>query len=200
MNRSYLLAIGAATLLLINVTASPISAASLASRASAGHKPTPVPRTSGGDIPDTATYLRFHTRAYSVEYVEGWVRRSLSSGGLRVSDIDSYEMVTMQARPSQPLVKYVRGPGTLRSSKEYRHFVKKAVTPISLPAGASMRLSFRALSQPDPVTGKQVTLAIDRYYISGKHHLAVVTLATPVGVDNVDAFRRIARSFTWIKG
>lgn len=200
MMRFYYLCAGFVALLVVNVATPSVSVASPARNALAGTKPTPVPRTSGGDIPDTATYLRYRSRAYSIEYVEGWVQRSLSKGGVRVSDIDSYELVTMQARPSQSLANYVRGPGTSHSSKEFAHFVKKRMIRTSLPAGTSIRLSFNARSQPDPVTGKRVTLAIDRYFISGKHHLAIITLATPVGVDNVDAFRRIARSFTWIKG
>ena len=58
-----------------------------------------------------------------------------------------------------------------------------------------MRLSYRGRSAPDPVTGKVVALQVDRYYVSGPHALAVITLSTPLGVDNVDAFHRIAHSF-----
>ncbi|GAC1321039.1 MAG: hypothetical protein NVSMB22_06100 [Chloroflexota bacterium] len=158
-----------------------------------------MPRTSGGDIPDTATYLRYHSSFYSIEYVEGWVQRGLPGAGIRVSDISSYEMVTVQARPAQPLMTYVRGQGKGHSTSEYHHLTRVSMAAVSLPAGSSVRLTFRALSSPNPVTGKQVTLLIDRYYVPGRHHMAVITLATPVGVDNVDAFRRIARSFKWIK-
>jgi hypothetical protein len=49
------------------------------------------------------------------------------------------------------------------------------------------------------VTSKQVNLIVDRYYVKGPGYLATITLGTPVGVDNVDAFRRIAHSFTWSK-
>lgn len=163
-------------------------------------KQTPsVKRGAGGDIPDTATYLRYQAGTFSIEYVEGWVQRGLTNGGVRVSDIDSSEQVTVGARPSQPLLAYVRTKGVAQTAKEYLRFAQKSLQPVSLPAGSAVRLSFRARSAPDPVTGKQVTLAVDRYYVSGRTHLAVITLATPVGVDNVDAFRRIAKSFTWVK-
>src|SRR5947209_18094651 len=49
--------------------------------------PTPVTRTSSGDIPDTATYLRYRGKAYSIEYVEGWVQARLTGDGVRMSDI-----------------------------------------------------------------------------------------------------------------
>jgi hypothetical protein len=60
---------------------------------------------------------------------------------------------------------------------------------------AALRLSYRGRSAPDAVTGKTVALQIDRYYVNGAHALAVITLSTPLGVDNADAFRRIAHSF-----
>ena len=49
---------------------------------------------------------------------------------------------------------------------------------------------------PDPVTGKQVPSTIDRFYLSGPG-LAIISLSTPDGVDNVDAFRQMITSFKW---
>jgi hypothetical protein len=161
--------------------------------------PTPVTRTSSGDIPDTATYLRYRGKAYSIEYVEGWVQARLTGDGVRMSDIDSFERVTLAPRTSQSLAAYVLGPGFAQTKREYQRVVKVSANPIKLPAGTAMLLVFKARSAPDPVTGKQVTLVVDRYYIPGRSRLAALTLATPVGVDNVDAFRRIVRSFTWTK-
>ena len=60
-----------------------------------------------------------------------------------------------------------------------------------------MHLVFHQDSPPDSVTGKQVPQTVDRYYVSGPNGLAVVSLATPDGVDNVDAFRQMIESFTW---
>jgi len=47
------------------------------------------------------------------------------------------------------------------------------------------------------VTGKRVTLAVDRYEVGSGGRLAVIDLGTPVGVDNVDAYRLISQSFRW---
>jgi hypothetical protein len=68
---------------------------------------------------------------------------------------------------------------------------------VQLAPGAAAYAQYRTLSPPDPVTGKQVPVIVDRYYIPGTGKLAILTLATPVGVDNVDAFKRIAKSFRW---
>jgi hypothetical protein len=42
-----------------------------------------------------------------------------------------------------------------------------------------------------------VPSTVDRYYVPGPTGLAIVSLATPKGVDNVDAFRQMIESFTW---
>lgn len=149
--------------------------------------------TPGGDIPDSAVCLRYTGRAFSIEYIEGWLQTT-ATHGITFNDKDS--RVTVDLRPSLhgDLTRYVqhvdlprlkRSPGfrggTLRhDSIDHRH---------------TLRLKYRARSAPDPVTGKTVTLQNDRYYVQGPHALAVVTLSTPLGVDNVDAFRRISHSF-----
>ena len=49
----------------------------------------------------------------------------------------------------------------------------------------------------NPVTGKRVTLVVDRYYLAAHGRRAVLDEGTPQGVDNVDAYRLIAQSFRW---
>jgi hypothetical protein len=60
-----------------------------------------------------------------------------------------------------------------------------------------VKVTYERRSAPDPVTGKRATLMTDRYYVAGHGRLAVLDLGTPVGVDNVDAYRLISRSFRW---
>jgi hypothetical protein len=53
-------------------------------------------------------------------------------------------------------------------------------------------------SAPNPVTGKRVTLIVDRYVLPGPGgRVASVDLGTPKGVDNVDAYRMMIESFSW---
>ncbi|SRR5258708_3440572 len=150
-----------------------------------------------GDIPDSATYLVFHGTRYSLEYVEGWVQQVQPGDGVRFSDKDSFISVSLQAMPQISLDTYAHGPGMTASAAEFQQFSGPSVQSVTLPAGAAALLTFQGLSAPDPVTGKTVTLAINRYYIPGPNALAVLTEASPVGVDNVDGFRRIAQRYTW---
>jgi hypothetical protein len=47
------------------------------------------------------------------------------------------------------------------------------------------------------VTGKRVTLLVDRYELAKNGKRATVELGTPRGVDNVDAYRMMIESFRW---
>ena len=151
-----------------------------------------------GDIPDTATFLIYHAKNYGLQYVEGWAQEQLPNDGIRIADKDSFVTVTLQSLPtSDSLTDYAGGAGTAQSAKEFEQFAKSGVKALDLPAGHSALLALKGLSAPDPVTSKRVLLDVDRYYIVGPKYLAVLTEATPSGVDNVDAFLQIANSFTW---
>src|SRR5439155_785843 len=64
----------------------------------------------------------------------------------------------------------------------------KLVKQDSVKVGSSNyhHVVYHILSPADPVTGKQVPSTVDRYYVPGTSQLAVVSLSTPDGVDNVD--------------
>ena len=70
--------------------------------------------------------------------------------------------------------------------------------PISLKAGPAIKVTYTTTSAPNPVTGKRVTLMVDRYELAKKGRVAVIDLGTPTGVDNVDAYRLMSESFTWL--
>jgi hypothetical protein len=172
---------------------------SLPTASPAASTPDLTPENSpSGDIPDTATFLAYHAKNYSLQYVEGWGQEQLPNDGIRIADKDSFVMVTLQSLPPPgSLTDYANGAGAAQSAKEFEQFVRSGVQALDLHAGHSALLTFKGLSAADPVTGKRVLLDVDRYYIVGLKYLAVLTEATPSGVDNVDAFLQIAKSFTW---
>jgi hypothetical protein len=63
--------------------------------------------------------------------------------------------------------------------------------------GRALKVSYTTLGAANPVTGKRLQLMVDRYVIARGGKVATVDLATPKGVDNVDAYRMISRSFRW---
>jgi hypothetical protein len=68
---------------------------------------------------------------------------------------------------------------------------------LALPHGRALQLSYAVTGPADPVTGKRPLLLVDRYVYAHGGRVATLDLATPKGVDNVDAYRMISRSFAW---
>ena len=153
--------------------------------------PTPGGGTApaGGDIPDTQVFLRYQGSSFSLEYPEGW-QQTAASTSVVFQDKDNRVSATIKGVPAPPLAK-------VASDLPAGAHVTSPATETRLPSGTAVKISFQVQGQPDPVTGKRPTLAEDRYYIPGSGRHAVLELASPVGVDNVDAYTRIAESFRW---
>jgi hypothetical protein len=86
------------------------------------------------------------------------------------------------------LAKLKRSSPTLRAQPPQRVTIKG--TPM-------VKVVYTTRSAPNPVTGKRVTLAVDRYELAKNGKRATVDLGTPRGVDNVDAYRMMIESFRW---
>jgi hypothetical protein len=144
----------------------------------------------GGDIPDNQVFVTFvsRTAGWSIKYPEGWAQLG---EGARVTfrDKDNSVVVVVRHGPAPTVAAVRRGTTTL-------HVVggPAAIRVFGAPA---VRLSYTTVGSPDPVTGKRLVLVVDRYYFWHGGRVAVVELATPRGVDNVDAFRLMAESFRW---
>jgi hypothetical protein len=148
---------------------------------------------AAGDIPDNQIFLAFrssHT-GYSIKYPEGWAQQGAGR--------------TVVFRDKNNLVRIVVTPGKAASAASVRrdlvHLggakVQVAPQPIALPAGRAVKVVYSTVSAPNAVTGKRVTLVVDRYYLSHAGRTAVIDLGTPQGVDNVDAYRLMIESFRW---
>jgi hypothetical protein len=151
--------------------------------------------SNSGDIVDTATYLRYHGHGFSIKYVEGWTIQQATSGVV-IADKDSSETVAIHAGEYLPRSKLVKAD-LAKLSATLPKFRRVFLRSTSLPAGQAFRAQYHTLSAKDPVTGKQVPVVVDRYYLPSSSRWVTVTLSTPIGVDNVDAFRLIARSYRW---
>ncbi|MDQ6794051.1 MAG: hypothetical protein M3067_04400 [Chloroflexota bacterium] len=149
--------------------------------------------TAHGDIPDNAVFLTYHSAAwgFSIQYVEGW-QVTTQTDGVTIRDKDSSEAVRVIPLPKD-VAAYVSGTDlpALQASAGFR-LVKRNTAQVG--SQTYIHLAYHALSDPDPVTGKQVSSTVDRFYVPGPG-LAIVSLSTPDGVDNVDAFRQLITSF-----
>ena len=133
-----------------------------------------------GDIPDNQVFLTFRNAAagYSMKYPEGWAQQG---AGAKVTFRDKNNIVRIDvAQAPKPTAATVKGA--------------QAITISGKPA---LKLAYTTQSAANAVTGKRVTLVVDRYYLWRGGKRAVVDLGTPRGVDNVDAYRLMVESFTW---
>jgi hypothetical protein len=136
-----------------------------------------------GDIPDNQVFLTFRNASagYSIRYPEGWARKG-TSRDTTFQDKDNQVHVAIAGGSHAPAP-----PGR----------VTKTAHRVTLHGLSVDALTYATESAPNPVTGKRVKLTTDRYVYPGKGDVAVVDLASPVGVDNVDAYRMISESFRW---
>ena len=152
--------------------------------------------TTSGDVPDNAVFLTYKGAApgFSIQYVEGW-QVTPKGDGVIIKDKDSSETVAIVAAPAD-VTAFVASTDlpALQSQPGFKLIKQDTVKACS---SSYVHLAFHQTSPPDSVTGKQVPQTVDRYYVPGPNALAVVSLATPDGVDNVDAFRQMIESFTW---
>jgi hypothetical protein len=150
-----------------------------------------------GDIPDNQVFLvlRNPSAGYSIKYPEGWTQ---VGSGKDVTFKDKNNLVHIVTDPSgsvsirqasADLAKLKRSSPSLIVTSRPKQVTVKGTTMI--------KSGYATRSAPNPVTGKRVTLLVDRYQIPGKGRTATVDLGTPKGVDNVDAYRLIIESFRW---
>ncbi len=159
-------------------TAAPAPGALQAEVASAG----------AGDIPDNQVFVGYAGRSFSMKFPEGWTQ---SGNGDHITFRDKNNIVR---------VVIVAGatPSTVSVKKEVAALegAKSIGIPTSLKVGAlpAVKVTYQTTSAPNAVTGKRVTLTVDRYELAKNGKRAIVDLGSPVGVDNVDAYRLMIQS------
>jgi hypothetical protein len=157
-------------------------------------QPSEAQSAAAGDIPDNQQFLvyRSHKPAYSIKYPEGWARRGAPSN-VTFADKDNQVHLAFAAGapPSAASAK-----SALASSGVPQLKIKSTTTE-SIAGAPVIHLTYEQQGKADPVTGKRLRLMVDRYLYSKGGQVATLDESTPVGVDNVDAYRLIAQSFRW---
>ena len=148
-----------------------------------------------GDIPDNQNFLVYKGAVFSIKYPEGWSQKK-SANGIDFKDKNNLVRVAVH-KGGAPTVASVKAElNKLKASEP----TLKAQAPkqINLKAGPAIKVTYTTTSARNPVTGKRVVLMVDRYELAKKGRVAVIDLGTPTGVDNVDAYRLMSESFTWL--
>ncbi len=149
-----------------------------------------------GDIPDTQNFLTLNDSRLHVSmlYPEGWTVQEAGSG-VSITEKNNLVRIAVASGPAPTPASVQNELAALKRSTPT--LIAGAPAAISLKSGPAVKVTYTTRSAPNPVTGKQVTLTVDRYALAHGGRVAVVDLGTPVGVDNVDAYRRMIESFKW---
>lgn len=152
-----------------------------------------------GDIPDNQAFVVYTApdRSFSVKYPEGWAQ---TQSGSTVTFSDKFNSITLAPHPGfyNPTESYARSVELPQIDSTTTGFVPGKVSTLARPAGQVVLITYRADLPASPVTGQSVKQAVERYEFSQSGRGVVATLAGPVGADNVDPWRIVTDSFTWL--
>jgi len=151
-----------------------------------------------GDIPDNQVFVPYSPPGgrFTVKVPEGWGRTARAG---TVSFTDKLNTIGMEARPAPaaPTVASARQAELPAIRSASRRYEPGSVTQVRRAGGDVVLVTFKADAPADPVTGKVVHDAVERYEFWRGGTEAILTLAGPVGADNVDPWRIVSDSFRW---
>ena len=144
---------------------------------------------AAGDIPDNQVFVGYAGPAFAIKVPEGWARRTTGSATV-FRDKNNIVRVVIARAAAPPTVASM----TSELAKDTKAKVVKTPHTVHLGGQSMVAATYDTTSAPNAVTGKSVTLTVDRYELGKGGKRAIVDLGTPVGVDNVDAYRMMIES------
>jgi hypothetical protein len=159
----------------------------------------PVPSESSppGDIPDNTAFVPYRAPGgFVIRVPEGWAR---TRTGAEVSFTDKLNTVSAAwaPAPSAPTVTSAKKTEVPQLRTTERAVRVSDVKTVTLPGGKAILITFQENSAPNPVTGKQYRMDVERFEFYRGGTETVLTLTSPVGADNVDPWRIVSESFAW---
>ncbi|MHB8471067.1 MAG: hypothetical protein ACYDCH_15130, partial [Gaiellaceae bacterium] len=113
-----------------------------------------------GDIPDNQIFLRLSSAlGFSIKYPEGWAQQS---HGSTVTIRDKNNIVRIVVTHATPTAARIRSDIANLSGAR----VTAAPTQVAIAGAPAFKVSYATTSAPNSVTGKRVTLVVDRYYLA----------------------------------
>jgi hypothetical protein len=156
----------------------------------------PEPQTAG-DIPDNQAFVRYTNAVggYSLEIPEGWARTVQGASTRFEAKLNSIS-VSVSSATVAPTAASAR-LNEVKALQKDSGVKVRLVQDLKLPVGNVVLMRFDSQSRLNEVTGQRVPLENDLYVFFKKGRQVQLTMSAPKGADNVDAWNRVARSFTW---
>jgi hypothetical protein len=151
-----------------------------------------------GDIPDSTVFVPFSVPGtrLRVSVPEGW-SRSAKRGVITFTDKLNSIGIQVVPQPKAPTVASARKTELPKLASSVSHYTPGSVSTVTRRSGPAVLVTYQQDSAMDPVTGKVVRDAVERYEFWHAGKEAVLTLSGPVGADNVDPWRTVTDSVAW---
>lgn len=194
--RTRLLALGATVIAL----GAPIGLAACGGSSSSGQtavNPNAAEVSPAGDIPDDQVFVAYSPpgAGYQVKVPEGWSR---ASRGGAITFTDKLNSIRLESSAASAAPTVADGQAELKQlAGSISKFKPGNVSTVQRSAGAALLITYMGNGAPDPVTGKVVPNAFERYEFFHNGRLATLTLSGPVGADNVDPWMIVTDSLRW---
>lgn len=170
------------------------------SGSSSASAPSPAATESNppGDIPDNQAYVPFTPAGttVSVKVPEGWARSTTSTSTVFADKLNRIEVQTSKVATA-PTTASVASVDVPRLQGSVPKFAAPKVVAASRTAGPVVLLTYQGDSAVDPVTGKVVRDAFERYSFFRAGTRVDLTLSGPTNADNVDPWRIVSNSVRW---
>ncbi|MBK3623672.1 hypothetical protein JHN59_02225 [Streptomyces sp. MBT49] len=161
----------------------------------------PTESNPPGDIPDNQAFVAYQPSGgsftgFTVKVPEGWARTD--QGGTTVfTDKLNTVKITAVSAAAAPTTGSVTSKVIPQLRSQVSKFAAPKVSEVTRHAGRVVLLTYQGDSAKDPVTGKVVRDAFERYAFYRAGHEVDLTLSGPVKADNVDPWRIVSDSFAW---
>ncbi|MFG2951035.1 hypothetical protein [Streptomyces adustus] len=161
----------------------------------------PTESNPPGDIPDNQVYVAYRPTGgsftgFTVKVPEGWAR-TVQGGTTTFTDKLNTITVTSAPATAAPTTDSVSAAVVPELRTHTPKFADPKVSEVTRHAGRVVLLTYKGDSAKDPVTGKVVRDAFERYAYYRSGHEVNLTLSGPVNADNVDPWRIVSDSVTW---
>jgi hypothetical protein len=163
----------------------------------AGVNPNVTEAPAAGDIPDNQVYVAFAPASggYTLKYPQGWAQGKAGAATTFTEHFNGIEVAATKT-PTAPTTASVVASDVAKL-RSLTGFKLGKVDTVTRAAGPAIRITYEATSPTDPVTGKTVTLAVERYLFWHNGTLVTITLSSAKGSDNVDPWKTVTDSLVW---
>jgi len=132
-----------------------------------------------GDIPDNQAFVSSRGNGFSLKVPEGW-SRTTRGGTTTYADKYNGISVALEKRALAPTVSNVRRSDLVKLQAATKGFARARISGVSRPAGTGVLVRYLASSEPNSVTGKRITLDVERYELWRAGRLLIITLHAPL--------------------